>query len=122
MRSQIAEAFYNRLTNSADAFSAGAIATEKDHISIRGAEAMKETGVSTDGQFSKQLTPEMINEADIVVLFPTDYMPDYAKNSPKVRLWNVIDPHYHQEEGMPLVRQVRDEIKAKVEQLVEESA
>lgn len=122
MRSQIAEAFYNQLTRSKDASSAGAIATEKNHISVRGEEAMKEIGVSTSGQYSKQLTPDMIDEADAVVLFPTEYMPDYAKNSSKARFWDVIDPHYHQEEGMPLVRRVRDEIKAKVEQLVEENA
>ena len=40
MRSQMAEAFYNSMTKSNDASSAGATAETKDHISKRTIEAM----------------------------------------------------------------------------------
>ena len=90
MRSQMAEAFYNTLTGTNSAFSAGAMAALKDHI------------------------------ADLVVYFPTPTMPNYVLESPKAILWDVIDPHYHQEEGIELVRSVRDEIKERVERLIQQ--
>lgn len=122
MRSQMAEVFYNSLTESHDASSAGALATKKNHMSLRGLEALQEVGLDGSQQSSKQLTPEMIADADKVILFPTEYMPDYAQHSPKAQTWDVIDPHYHQEEGMGLVRRVRDDIKQRVEQLVKGTA
>ena len=79
---------------------------------------MDEISVSTDGMRSDQLTEEMVKQADLVVYFPTPTMPNYVLESPKAILWDVIDPHYHQEEGIELVRSVRDEIKERVEQLL----
>lgn len=114
----MAEAFYNAATGTEDAMSAGAIATGDDHISGRAKQAMDEIGISTDGQHSKQLDPQMIENADIVVLFPTDFMPAYATDSSKAITWDVVDPHYHHEEGMELVRQVRDDIRSRVVKLL----
>lgn len=122
MRSQLAEAFYNQLTHSHDAISAGAIGGSEpgDNISPRAVEALREKGISADGLFRKQLIPEMIENADKVVLFPTDFMPEYALNSEKTELWDVIDPHYHHDQGMELVRKVRDDIRERVEKMLEE--
>lgn len=121
MRSQMAEAFYNSLTNSSDAVSAGATAETKDHISKRTIEAMSDIGYDATNLKPKQLTEQMVNEADKVIYFPSDYMPDYVKQSEKAELWDVVDPHYHKEEGMPLVHKVRDDIKQRVEKFVNES-
>ena len=118
MRSQMAEAFYNTLTGTNSAFSAGAMAALKDHIAERAKIVMDEISVSTDGMRSDQLTEKMVEQADLVVYFPTPTMPNYVLESPKAVLWDVIDPHYHQEEGIELVRSVRDEIKERVEQLL----
>ena len=117
MRSQMAEVFYNELTKSNDAFSAGATAETKDHISKRAIEVMGEIGYDVSHLKPKQLTEEMVDEADKVIYFPSDYMPEYATKSSKATLWDVVDPHYHHEQGMPLVRQVRDDIKRRVEKL-----
>jgi protein-tyrosine-phosphatase len=106
------------LTQTHDATSAGAIATLDNRISHRAKEVMDEISVSTDGQRSKQLTPELIKVADKVVLFPTDFMPEYALNDSKAEFWDVIDPHYHKEDGMPLVREVRDDILNRVKHLI----
>jgi len=122
MRSQMAEAFYNALTKSNDAMSAGATAETKDHISKRAIEAMGDVGMDTMNLRPKQLTEQMVNDAERVIYFPSDYMPDYVKQSEKAELWEVIDPHYHKEKGMELVRQVRDDIKIQVEKLIEETA
>lgn len=115
----MAEAFYNALSETEDAYSAGAAATLKDHISERAKIAMDELSISTDGMRSDQLTEAMVDKADLVVYFPTPTMPSYVVESPKAILWDVIDPHFHQEEGMELVRRVRDEIKERVKRLVQ---
>lgn len=118
MRSQMAELFYNSLTNSHDALSAGATAETKDHISPRAIEALADIGYDATKLMPKQLTENMVEAADKVIYFPSDYMPDYVKNNPKSELWDVIDPHYHRDQGMELVRRVRDNIKQKVTQLL----
>lgn len=120
MRSQMAEVFYNELTKSNDAVSAGATAETKDHISKRAIEVMSEVGYDVSHLKPQQLTEEMVGEADKVIYFPSDYMPEYVTKSSKATLWDVIDPHYHHEEGMPLVRQVRDDIRKRVGKLVGE--
>lgn len=118
MRSQMAEAFYNSLTESDDASSAGATAETKDHISKRAIEAMGDIGYDVRHLKPKQLTEAMVAAADKVIYFPSDYMPDYVKQGPKSELWEVVDPHYHHDQGMDLVRKVRDDIKKKVETLI----
>ena len=121
MRSQMAEAFYNSFTDSKGAISAGAMAETKDHISNRAIEAMGQIGFDVTSLRPKQLTQELLDGVDRVIYFPSDYMPDYVKQSAKAELWNVIDPHYHHEEGMDLVCRVRDDIKDRVETLIKET-
>ena len=121
MRSQMAEAFYNELTKSQDAVSAGATAETKDHISKRAIEAMSDVGYDVTHLKPKQLTESMVDEVDKIIYFSSDYIPTYVTQSPKAELWKVVDPHYHHEEGMGLVRQVRDYIYTRVQKLVEEN-
>lgn len=122
MRSQMAEAFYNTLTGTHDATSAGALDVDRGHISKRAREVMDEVGIDTSHLKPKQVTEQMVEEADKIILFPTNFMPEYAKNSPKAERWEVVDPHYHYDQGMDLVRQVRDDIKQKVEKLTGRNA
>lgn len=120
MRSQMAEVFYNSLTDTQDATSAGAIAETKNHISPRAIEVLSEVDLDGNNLRPLQLTEQMVEHADKILYFPSDYMPEYIKNNPKAELWDVIDPHYHKDKGMPLVRQVRDDIHKRVKKLVEE--
>ena len=119
-RSQMAEAFYNQLTETHDAMSAGTLATLKPQAGERAQQVMREIGISMEGQYSKQLTPDMIDTADVVILFPTVATPKYATDSQKTQVWDVADPHYHHDEGMDFVRQVRDDIRGRVKKLAEE--
>ena len=121
MRSQMAEAFYNSLTDSNNATSAGAAAETKDRISPRAIEVMNDIGYDVTNLRPKQLTEKMVDEAVRVIYFPSEYMPEYVKQSEKSELWDVIDPHYYKEQGMELVRRVRDEIYRRVESLVQQS-
>lgn len=74
MRSQMAEAFYNTLTGTNSAFSAGAMAALKDHIAERAKIVMDEISISTDGMRSDQLTEEMVKQAQSSVAF-LGYLP-----------------------------------------------
>lgn len=120
MRSQMAEVFYNSLTDTQDAMSAGAIAETKDHISPRAIEVLGKVNLDGNNLHPLQLTEQMVDQADKILYFPSEYMPEYVKNNPKAELWDVIDPHYHKDKGMSLVRQVRDDIHRRVKKLVEE--
>ena len=119
MRSQMAEVFYNHATDSNDAMSAGAIAETKDHISKRATQAMDEVCLETRHLSPLQVTSDMVDLVDKVIYFPSEYMPDYVKNSQKSEFWDVADPHYNQEKGMEFVREVRDDIKRRVDKLID---
>lgn len=108
MRSQMAEAYYNALSGTNNAFSAGSTAALKDYIAEHAKIVMDEVSIPTNGMRSDQLTEQMIDQADLVIHFPTPTMPNYVLESPKAVFWDVIDPHYHQEQGIQLVRSVRD--------------
>lgn len=118
IRSQMAETFYNVMTHTTDATSAGAMATLSTHASTRGERVMNEIGMTMEGQSSTQLTPDMIDWADKVVLFPMPYMPTYALENTKSELWDVYDPHYDPARTIDTDRNVRDEIKKRVERMI----
>lgn len=120
MRSPMAEVWYNELTGTRDATSAGA-APGGDYTDPRVVAVMNEAGIDTSHIASTQLTPELIDAADKVILFPTPLMPDYALRSPKAELWDIADPWY-QGGGPELLRRVRDDIKQRVEQLIARQA
>jgi arsenate reductase len=84
--------------------------------------AMEEIGYDMSGHYSKLMTPEMVDSADLVVTMgcgvdPND-IPDGA-TCPAVMVpsedWGLEDP-----KGKPIekVREIRDEIKSRVEELV----
>ena len=115
-RSQMAEAFFNQLAEGkAHASSAGTRpASHTDRIV---AEVMRELGIDISQRRPKLLTSEMVQNADRVITMgcgveeacPVVFVP--------VEDWQLEDP-----EGKPIqkVREIRDEIEAKVKKLVEE--
>ena len=117
MRSPMAEAFYNHLSGGSDATSAG-VAPGGEFADSRVVAVMSEAGIDISQSASTLLTPELIESADKVVLFPTPLMPDYALSSPKAEHWDVSDPWY-EGAGPELLRSVRDDIRARVKNLIE---
>lgn len=118
VRSQIGEALYNSLTHSHDARSAGVAATGRDSASRRAIVVMNEIGMSLDGHYSKQVTPEMVNDADKVILFTVPNVPSYVQECGKLELWDIEDLGFEQEDSIESDRIVRDAIQEKTEQLV----
>lgn len=128
-RSQMAQEFYNSLCNGkgvADScgtrvgefegqkiFEIKSISVEDD---IR---AMREIGFDSSQGVRKQITPELIENADtVIVMAERDTWPDYLENNPKVILWDVENP-----KDVPYEKtcEIRDIIKDKVEQLIFEN-
>jgi arsenate reductase (thioredoxin) len=115
-RSQMAEAFAKRL--GLDAESAG---TEPgDALNPIAVEAMREIGCDMSNHFPKMMTPEMVDSADKIITMgcgvdsgtcPAVFMPSED--------WGLDDP-----KGQPIekVREIRDEIKRRVENLAAEMA
>jgi len=115
-RSQMAEAFFNRLTKgNAKAFSAGTQPADKVNPMV--VQAMRETGIDISRRKPKLLTLEMLEGADRVVTMgcgaentcPASFVPSED--------WQLDDP-----EGKPIerVRKIRDEVKARVGRLVKD--
>jgi arsenate reductase len=112
----MAEAFFNYLAKSkALATSAGTKPASQINPTV--VEAVLEVGIDLRNQKPKLLTLEMLENADRVITMgcsvegvcPTSFIPTED--------WELEDP-----EGKPVekVRQIRDEIRAKVEGLIKE--
>lgn len=120
-RSQMAEAFFNQLANerglNARAESAG---TEPgDHVHPEVSAAMHEVGIDLSGKRPRLLSNKVLEKTDRVITMGC--APD-ATSCPAVFLknvedWALADPH-----GQPYqrVREIRDEIRRRVQQLVED--
>lgn len=74
-------------------------------------DVIKEEGLDITEFVRKQLTPEMVKDADKVVLLleEGDMLPDFLQNNPKIVRWSVPDPKGTDLENH---RKVKDQIKA----------
>ncbi len=127
-RSQAAEALFKRLS-SLDAHSAG---TRADEIVARSnpptrtlkdspspaVPYLKELGVDISQNLRTQLTSEMVQQADkVIVMADKDNWPDYLRDNDKVTSWDIENTRgLGSDEARPLM----DDIKRRVEELVRE--
>jgi arsenate reductase len=116
-RSVMAEAFFNRLAGGrAVAVSAGTEPREAPHPEV--VEAMREVGVDVSGHRGRLLTDEMVGSADRVITMgcAVDREACPAVLHANVEDWALPDPT-----GRPLeeVRRIRDEVRRRVERLLE---
>ena len=128
-RSQVAEALFNQLS-SEPAISAGTVAdviVERTKPASRrlkdgGSSAityMNEQGVDISENLRAQLTPEMVQEADkVVVMADDDNWPNYLRNSDKVVVWTIEDTRGMDPDS---ARPLYDEIKRRIQDLIKES-
>ena len=113
-RSQMAAAFFNQLADPARARAESAGTTPGNRVHPEVVEAMKEVGLSLAGAKPRLLTPELAQTADILITMGCgDQCPVVPGLVPVD--WPLDDP-----KGRPLpeVRRIRDEIRARVKQLV----
>lgn len=118
-RSQMAEAFFNQLAAerclSVRAESAGTEPAERVNPTV--VAAMREVGIDLLGKTPKLLTNAMVQQADRVITMGC--APD-ASSCPALVVTNVEDWALTDPAGKPLpeVRQIRDEIRRRVAELV----
>jgi len=114
-RSQMAEAFFNEMTGGEHrGISAGSQPSE--HVNPDAVKVMAEAGINISGRKPKRLTSEMVEGADKVVIMGCgeEVCPVVPK---EMEDWQLEDP-----EGQPIekIRRIRDQIKDRVRQIVEE--
>ena len=129
-RSQMAAAFFNQLTQlptspervarrrnfqlskQARAISAGTAPADRVHPEV--IEVMREVGIDLSSARPQLLTPELAHEADLLVTMGCGDQCPYVPGLEVVD-WPLEDP-----KGQPIekVRQIRDEIRRRVEQLL----
>jgi len=115
-RSQMAEAFFNHLARGkAVAISAGV--TPATRVSPNVVKAMKEADIDIRHQKPKMLTFEMLQGAERVITMGCSVEEACPATRVPTEDWGLSDP-----EGKPLaeIRPIRDQIRAKVEELVRE--
>lgn len=101
-RSQMAEKIYNTLTYSKDATSAGTqVLSEGETLAARKKrvgssftiDVMNDNNLPIGNQMQKQLTPAMIDNADLVIsMAGKKYTPKWLSTSPKYIYWKIRDP------------------------------
>jgi arsenate reductase len=114
-RSQMAEAFFNRLSKNWKAISAGTKPDEKIHPYT--VLVMKEVGLEVGKRKPKLLTHEMMERADRIIamgcgtnVIPSDYLS-------KVEDWETEELYG---KSLEEVRDIRDEIETRVKRLIAE--
>jgi protein-tyrosine-phosphatase len=114
-RSQMAAGFMRELGgDQVEVLSAGS--APKDSINPIAVEAMSELGIDIANQKPKILTPEAVQQSDVVITMGCgDACPYYPGK--RYEDWKLDDPAG---QGIEPVRVIRDEIKARVEQLLAE--
>jgi len=115
-RSQMAEAFLNHFAKGqARAISAGTEpASTVDPTVIK---VMKEVGIDISGNKPKALTPEMIDQANLVITMGCSAEAACPASWVETRDWALEDP---KDKPIEKVREIRDEIKAMVVMLLKE--
>lgn len=114
-RSQMAEAYYNNLTNSADSWSAG---IQEDTPAKYGnptkniVDAMLELGIDVSRAIVKTVTQEMVdNSKKIYIMCKENQCPDFLLKSDKILFWKIEDPF---EMSLNGTKQTRDLIVEKI--------
>jgi len=117
-RSQMAEAFANKL--GADKIVAESAGTQPaDALNPVAVEAMEEIGYDMSSHYPKMMTLDMVNSADRLVTMgcgvdaegvcPASFIPTED--------WGIEDP---EGQSIDKVREIRNQIKTKVERLIDE--
>ena len=125
-RSQMAEGIFNKLANGkATAFSAGADPGSYEGNRLKDVgplvvRCMSELGIDVSEKVSKQITKEMVNDADMVIsMVSMDMLPEYLNGSKKLVLWKIEDPKNMDYEGHVQIRnQIFDNVSKLVEDIV----
>ncbi len=118
-RSQMAEAYFNHLTGTEQAVSAGLLPHTPEKYGTPVPEAvdvMLEHGIDISQQRVKTVTPKLLtNVEEVYLLCPEEHVPAFVTEGRTCHSWNIPDPS---DAPLEAFREVRDAIKAHVEKLM----
>jgi arsenate reductase (thioredoxin) len=114
-RSQMAAGWLKKIAGDRiEIWSAGA--EPADQINPVAVEAMREVGIDISGETPKILITDSVSRADVVITMGCGDTCPYFPGK-RYEDWELTDPAG---QGIDVVRQVRDDIKARIETLVNE--
>ncbi|MFZ2150326.1 MAG: low molecular weight phosphatase family protein [Minisyncoccia bacterium] len=125
-RSQIAEAIFNNLFKGKGVAISAGTKVVKENSNREGqklkdkdmniVEVMKEIGIDVSNCARKQVTPEIFNGVDkVIVINPSENIPEYVKQSSKVTFWEIPDPF---NQNLDFARTVRNQLEISVSNLI----
>lgn len=123
-RSQMAEGWMKEL--GADRFEVKSAGLEAHGLNPRAVEVMREAGIDISSQTSDVIDPEILNRADYVITLcghADEHCPVIANRDVVKQHWGFDDPAKaigSEEEIMNSFRVVRDAIRRRMEQFLEE--
>jgi arsenate-mycothiol transferase len=88
-------------------------------LNAESVEALREVGVDLTGQVPQPLTPELVSEADLIVVLGAEARVESDGRTP-VRTWETDEPSLRGIEGMERMRLIRDDIATRVAALAAE--
>jgi protein-tyrosine-phosphatase len=121
----MAEAIYNKMTNSHDATSAGTYAGAPDEPEGQilsnlfpddspFMKIMDEHGMDVRKEKTKRLTPEMIQEADVAISMAEEpFIPDFLRDNKKVIWWDIAN-----NASFEFIRETYEELSKLVQDLI----
>jgi protein-tyrosine-phosphatase len=126
-RSQIAEAIFNNLSNGNHIAKSAGTKVVRENSNNEGqklkdkdmniVEVMKKIGIDISTSTRKQITQEMVQEADkVIVMNPSDNVPEYVKQDSKTIFWEVPDPF---NQNLEFAEGVRNQLQSLVHDFVE---
>ena len=129
-RSQMAQAMFNRLSRHRSTSTGTMVLEMEGQTLAERAEVApsvvlvlelmsEEEGLDLSSEQRTQLTPELVDAADkVIVMAERETWPDYLVEGGKVELWEIGDAF-----NIPVdaVRDIKDQIKVRVEELVRET-
>lgn len=122
-RSQMAEGFVKAMAG--DYWEVASAGLEPAGVNPRAVQVMREVGIDISGQASKPIDPELLPKVDLIVTLCGDAADRCPVTPPHVRRlhWPLADPARAtgtEEEILARFREVRDEIRRRVESLLAE--
>jgi arsenate reductase len=113
-RSQMAAALFNHLADSSRARAISAGTRPGERVFPEVVEAMREVGIDLDGVVPQKLTEDVARQAQVLVTMGCRDACPFVPGA-RVEDWPLLDP---KGQSLEIVRQIRDDIRAKVEDLI----
>jgi arsenate reductase len=113
-RSQMAAAWFNALADPAKATAVSAGTEPGTRVHPEVAEAMKEAGIDLSGATPQKLTPELAQQAQVLVTMGCGDACPYVPGA-RIEDWPLQDP---KGQSVERVREIRDEIRRRVSDLI----